>query len=130
MSLPRQCTCHCPGPLCHHDHVIMPGEAAPLESVVLMGDSRVTDIPVSDTGEDLADVREHGLRVSSFLADDAGDFVHVRAGVATRLLRAAQALPRGVHLLLIEGYRPPALQRRYFDEYLGSLREASPGGDE
>jgi zinc D-Ala-D-Ala dipeptidase len=32
-----------------------------------------------------------------------------------------------VHLLLIEGYRPPALQRRYFDDYLSSLRDANPG---
>lgn len=95
-----------------------------------MGDSRVADIPVIDTGEDLTDVRDHGLRVSSFRADDAGDFAHVRAGMATRLLRAAKALPQGVHLLLIEGYRPPALQRRYFDAYLGTLREASPGADE
>lgn len=108
----------------------MPGEAAPLESVVLMGDSRVADIPVVDSGEDLADVRDRGIRVSSVRADDAGDFAHVRAGIATRLLRAANALPQGVHLLLIEGYRPPARQRRYFDAYLGSLREASPGADE
>jgi D-alanyl-D-alanine dipeptidase len=119
----------CPA-LCHHDRMTMPGEAVPLESVVLMGDSRVTGIPVSDNGEELADVRDHGLRVSSYYADDAGDFAHVRAGVAARLRHAAQALPREVHLLLIEGYRPPVLQRRYFDEYLGSLREASPDGDE
>ena len=37
-------------PTCHHDHVTIPGEAAPLESIVLMGDPRVTGIPVSDTG--------------------------------------------------------------------------------
>jgi D-alanyl-D-alanine dipeptidase len=108
----------------------MPGEAAPIESIVLMGDPRVTAIPVSDIGEDLADVRDYGLRVSRFRADDAGDFTHVRAGLATRLTQAEEALPRGVHLLLIEGYRPPALQRRYFDEYLSSLREASPHSDE
>jgi D-alanyl-D-alanine dipeptidase len=35
-----------------------------------------------------------------------------------------------MQLLLIEGYRPPARQRRYFDNYLSSLREASPGSDE
>jgi zinc D-Ala-D-Ala dipeptidase len=121
--------CHCPGASCNHDHV-MPDEAVPLENVVLMGDSRVTEIPVSDVGEDLSDVRDYGLRVSSARADDVGDFAHVRTGVATRLQRAAEALPRGVHLLLIEGYRPPVLQRRYFDEYLGSLRDASPGADE
>lgn len=109
----------------------MPGdEAAAVDGIVLMGDPRVTAIPVIDNGEDLADVRGYGLRVSSFRADDAGDFAHVRAGLATRLLKAAEALPRGAHLLLIEGYRAPALQRRYFDGYLSSLRDASPGGDE
>jgi D-alanyl-D-alanine dipeptidase len=108
----------------------MPGEAAPIESIVLMGDPRVTAIAVSDIGEDLADVRDYGLRVSRFRADGAGDFTHVRAGLASRLAQAEEALPRGVHLLLIEGYRPPALQRRYFDQYLSYLREASPHSDE
>ena len=108
----------------------MPGEAAPIESIVLMGDPRVTAIRVSDNGEDLVDVRDYGLRVSRFRADDAGDFTQVRAALAARLAQAEEALPRGVHLLLIEGYRPPALQRRYFDEYLSSLREASPHSDE
>jgi hypothetical protein len=102
-------------PTCHHDHVTIPGEAAPLESIVLMGDPRVTGIPVSYNGEDLADARDYGLRVSPIYADDAGDFAHVRTGLATRLLRAGEVLPWGTHLLLIEGYRPPALQRRYFE---------------
>ena len=38
-------------------------------------------------------------------ADDAGDFAHVRAGLATR-------------------------QRLYFDDYLSSLRGATPDADE
>lgn len=108
----------------------IPGKTGTESSIVLMGDPGVAAIPVSDNGEELTDIRDHGLRVASSYADDAGDFAHVRAGLATRLLRAAEALPRGVQLLIIEGYRPPALQRRYFDDYLASLREASPGGDE
>jgi hypothetical protein len=48
----------------------MPGEAAPIESIVLMGDPRVTAIPVSDNGAELVDVRDYGLRVSQFRADD------------------------------------------------------------
>ena len=108
----------------------MPDETATGNSIVLMGDPRVTAIPVSDNGEELTDVRNHGLRVSTFRADDTGDFAHVRAGLAARLLRAAGELPRGVHLLLIEGYRPPELQRRYFDNYLRTLQEASPSSDE
>ena len=108
----------------------MPDETATGDGIVLMGDPRVTGIPVSDNGDELTDVREYGLRVSSLRADDTGDFAHVRARLAARLLRAAGELPPGVHLLLIEGYRPPALQRRYFDSYLRSLRAAAPDSDE
>ena len=113
-----------------HDRMTTPNETAIVDGVVLMGDQRVIAIPVSDNGEDLTDVRDHGLRVSTLLADEAGDFAHVRAGLAARLRRAASELPGGVHLLFIEGYRPPELQRRYFDSYRRSLREASPGSDE
>jgi zinc D-Ala-D-Ala dipeptidase len=116
--------------LCHHDDMPIPGDADAISSVVLMSDPRVTTIPVSDVGEDLADVRDQGLRVSSMRADGAGDFAHVRAGLASRLLQAATTLPRGVHLLIIEGYRPLALQRRYFDDYLRSLRATVRDSDE
>jgi D-alanyl-D-alanine dipeptidase len=46
-----------------------------------------------------------------------------------RLVRAADALPAGLRLRIIEGYRPPALQRQYFHTYLSSLRPAHPGTD-
>ena len=113
-----------------HDRITAPNETAMGNDIVLMGDPRVMAIPVIDNGEDLTDVREHGLRVSTFLADDVGDFARVRAGLAARLRQAARELPRGVHLKFIEGYRPLELQRRYFDSYLHSLREGSPGSDE
>ena len=116
--------------MCHDGRVTMPDETTTGTGIILMGDPRVTAVPASDNGEELTDVRNHGLRVSTFRADDSGDFALVRAGLAARLLQAAELLPRGSHLLLIEGYRPPALQRRYFDDYLSSLREASPGRDE
>jgi zinc D-Ala-D-Ala dipeptidase len=108
----------------------MPDETATGNSIILMGDPRLTAIPVSDNGEELTDVRGHGLRVSTFRADGASDFAHVRAGLAARLLQATAELPRGVHLLLIEGYRPPALQRRYFESYLRSLRATAPDSNE
>src|SRR5690242_15369769 len=90
--------------------------------VVLIADPRVTAIPVRDNGEGLVDVRDRGLRVSPYRADDAGTFAHLRTGLAGRLLLAAGALPGGLRLLIIEGYRPLALQRQYFDDYLCSLR--------
>jgi zinc D-Ala-D-Ala dipeptidase len=107
-----------------------PGDHDATKGLVLMGDPRVTAVPVTDNGEGLVDVRGRDLRLSALVADDAGNYAHVRTGLAGRLARAQRALPRGVHLLLVEGYRPPALQRSYFDEYLASLRQASPGRGE
>jgi zinc D-Ala-D-Ala dipeptidase len=49
----------------------------------------------------------------------------VREGLAGRLLVAQEALPDGLRILFIEGYRPLALQRAYFEEYLGELRAAT-----
>jgi D-alanyl-D-alanine dipeptidase len=97
--------------------------------VVLIADPRVSAIPVRDNGQQLVDVRDRGLRVSALRADDAGVFAQLRTGLADRLLQAAGALPGGVQLLIIEGYRPPSLQQQYFDDYLGSLRAADPSAD-
>lgn len=77
--------------------------------IVLLADRRVTSTSASDTGEALVDVRQAGLCVSSRQADSSGAFAHVRAGVRDRLLRAGEALPAGVRLMFIEGYRPLAL---------------------
>lgn len=98
--------------------------------VVLMADPRVTAIEVIDNGDVLVDVRDSGLPVSSYRADSTGAFAHVRAEVMGRLLRAADALPAGLRLLIIEGYRSPSLQRQYFDAYLSSLRPAHPDSDD
>lgn len=107
-----------------------PGGAAATDGTVLMADSRVTAIPVTENGEELTDVRDHALSVSSLKADEGADFAYVRAGLAARLVEAQEALPRGIRLLLIEGYRPPVRQRGYFEEYLGYLRQANPGSSE
>ncbi|WP_394426504.1 M15 family metallopeptidase [Streptomyces sp. SGAir0957] len=95
-------------------------------SIVLMCDRRVAAIPLTDCGEDLVDVRAHGLKVDARKRDETGAFAHVRQGVLTRLLHAQSLLPTGVELLFIEGYRPPALQRRYFEEYSDELARDHP----
>jgi zinc D-Ala-D-Ala dipeptidase len=102
----------------------------PDTSIVLLSDSRVTAIPASDIGERLVDVRRAGLLVSSRQADDTGAFAHVREAVLDRLMVAERALPDGYHLMLNEGYRPPALQQRYFDDYRDTLREHYPDSDD
>ncbi|MFC8943990.1 M15 family metallopeptidase [Streptomyces rochei] len=95
-------------------------------SIVLMSDPRVAAIPVQERDEVLLDARAHGLRVDDRKQDAAGAWAHVRQGVVTRLQQAQSLLPGGVQLLLIEGYRPPSLQRRYFEEYSDELARAHP----
>ncbi|MDX3694784.1 M15 family metallopeptidase [Streptomyces europaeiscabiei] len=95
-------------------------------SIVLMSDRRVAAIPVQESGEVLLDARVHGLMVDDRKQDAAGAWAHVRQGVLTRLRQAQALLPVGVQLLFIEGYRPPFLQRRYFEEYSGELARAHP----
>ena len=98
-----------------------------MNSVVLMADPRVTSIPVDDCGEPLVDVRtSDALRVDHRLSDERGDFLMLRRDVVTRLGAAAEHLPAGTHLLFVEGYRPPALQRSYFESYSAELASARP----
>ncbi|MFF2226966.1 M15 family metallopeptidase [Streptomyces globisporus] len=94
---------------------------------VLMADPAVAAIPVEESGELLADVRAAGrLAVDDRKRDPAGAWAHVRSGVLTRLQDAQALLPDGIRLLLVEGYRPPALQAAYFAEYEAELRALHP----
>lgn len=63
------------------------------------------------------------------MADEAGAYAYVRAGLAQRLRQASSALPDGLQFLIYEGHRPVALQRRYFERRLDRLRAAEPSGD-
>ncbi|MFR9787672.1 M15 family metallopeptidase [Streptomyces sp. MB22_4] len=99
-----------------------------MAEIVLMSDPRVAAVPVRECGERLVDVRRGGrLPVDGRKADADGAFARLREGVLERLLKAQETLPEGLRLLFVEGYRPPALQRRYFDGYGAELRAAHPG---
>ncbi|MEV7127975.1 M15 family metallopeptidase [Streptomyces sp. NPDC093260] len=96
-------------------------------TVVLMSDPRVAAIPVRECGERLADVRTQGdIRVDTRRHDPDGSFAHLRQGLLDRLLHARAHLPDGTALLFVEGYRPPGLQRRYFEEYAAELGRSHP----
>ncbi|MBY8880930.1 M15 family metallopeptidase [Actinacidiphila acidipaludis] len=98
-----------------------------METIILMSDPKIAALPVAECGEPLVDVRDGGaLRVAAERDDPAGAFAHLRRGVLTRLLDAQDRLPDGLRLLFVEGYRPPALQRRYFEGYAAGLRAANP----
>lgn len=59
--------------------------------------------------------------------DDSDAFFYLREGVLERLLQAQTRLPTGLRFLVVEGYRPPGLQRRYFEKYAARLRAEQPG---
>ncbi|MFF0865377.1 M15 family metallopeptidase [Nonomuraea sp. NPDC003560] len=93
--------------------------------VVLISDPRVSAVPVRECGEPLADVRGR-LRIDTRLADADGAYAHLRAGLLDRLERAESSLPDGFHLLIVEGYRPIATQRRIFEGYREELLTTYP----
>ncbi|KUJ66819.1 dipeptidase [Streptomyces albus subsp. albus] len=94
-----------------------------MTEIVLMSDPRVAAIPVAESGERLVDVRRRGsLLVDTRKQDPADAFAYLREGVLERLLTAQTMLPHGLRLLFVEGYRPPSLQRTYFEEYADQLR--------
>ncbi|MFJ8752144.1 M15 family metallopeptidase [Streptomyces sp. NPDC102441] len=94
-----------------------------------MADPRVAAIPVDDCGEPLVDVRSGptALLVDDRRSDPDGAFAHLRQRVRDQLLDAQRRLPEGLRLLVVEGYRPPALQQTYFERYAQSLRALHPG---
>lgn len=99
-----------------------------MTEIVLMSDPKVAAVPVQECGERLVDLRRDGhlLVDERKRQDSAGAFAYLREGVRDRLLEAQAQLPRGMRLLFVEGYRPPSLQRRYFEDYAARLRAEHP----
>ncbi|MFG3527420.1 M15 family metallopeptidase [Streptomyces sp. NPDC047917] len=93
-----------------------------------MADPRVAAIPVRECGEPLVDIRSGpaALLVDGRRSDPDGAFAHLRQHVRDQLLEAQRQLPEGLSLLVVEGYRPPALQQKYFEQYTHSLRVLHP----
>ncbi|MFF3438966.1 M15 family metallopeptidase [Streptosporangium sp. NPDC002721] len=96
-----------------------------MPDIVLISDARVAAIPVEESGERLVDVRGR-LRTDDRLADPEGAFAHLRLGLLTRLEEAQSQLPDGYRLLVVEGYRPLATQKKIFDGYSAELRALHP----
>jgi D-alanyl-D-alanine dipeptidase len=94
------------------------------DDVVLMSDPAVTSVAVVDSGAPLVDT----AGVVAFTGD-TDDARFLRQPVLDRLADAAAALPRDLVLALNEGWRPPALQRSYFERYAARLAADRPGTD-
>ncbi|MFC5833997.1 M15 family metallopeptidase [Nonomuraea insulae] len=101
------------------------------ESIVLMSDRRLLVIPVIECGEPLFDLRKvPELALDDRQADDAGAYARLRIGLVDRLLSVQELLPAERRLLIVEGYRPLALQQHYFSRYAARLRHDNPSWSE
>lgn len=99
--------------------------------MVLLSDPRIAAVPAEERGEPLVDLRAvEAIRVDPRLADREGAYAHVRLSVADRLVAAQTRLPRELRLLVVEGYRPVALQQGYFASSVTRHRAAHPDWDE
>ncbi len=87
---------------------------------ILIGDRRVVSLPVHDCGDDLVDL-------GPLSSGDGGPGRLVRSGVAARLHAAADRLPAGTSLRVVEGYRSATAQQGIIDAYAGDLGRQHPG---
>lgn len=102
-----------------------------MRKMVVLADLEITSLPVVECGEPLIDVRTvPALRVDGRLADADGAYALLRRSVVDRLVTAQTLLPPQLRLLLVEGYRPLALQARYFEAHVDLLRERGTGADD
>ena len=104
---------------------------------VLLADKRVAAIPVVPSGEPLVrlldgprfSVAPHGPMAPVGQRVQVLGMAHalVRRDLARRLHAAAELLPDGLRLHVVEAYRPPELQRAWFETYRGELVAREPG---
>ena len=98
--------------------------------MVLLSDPAIAAVRVRDAGEPVVDAGlGTALRTDTREAHHNPLHRYVRTQLRDRLVRAEASLPVGLHLLLIEGYRPPALQRVQFTDYEATLAARYPGWD-
>lgn len=91
--------------------------------IILMSDPRVGAVRIRECGEPLVDIRQRSrLLVDPRKQFDSSDYFYLREGLVDRLCQAESTLPGGMRFLVVEGYRSPALQHRYFEEYASKLR--------
>jgi D-alanyl-D-alanine dipeptidase len=92
--------------------------------------TKLRAVPIRDNGEPLVDPRRLSGRIH-FAAthpkwDDLVRTPKVRESVARMLAEAAENLPRGIEMQIVEGYRPLAQQRLMYERNKAEFAAAHP----
>jgi D-alanyl-D-alanine dipeptidase len=86
-------------------------------------------VPIRDNGEPLVDFLSRSPRLLFAEKHPAYDFARVhlaRRGVVEMLVEAAERLPPGLNLTIVEGWRSPAVQRLMYEATEREFREKHP----
>lgn len=95
--------------------------------------SELRHIPIEDNGEPLVDFVELCSDIFWVTRHPVFEYERLRLarqGVAERLCRAASALPGGIRLAVVEGYRHPRIQQAMFEATWARLHREHPEWNE
>lgn len=96
---------------------------------ILISDPRVLAVPIEECGEPLVALLGYPVLTDADnpkVKSTAETRLHCRRGVAEQLVRADEALPSDVRLLVVECHRPIEMQEHYWRVDLADLREKHP----
>lgn len=102
------------------------------ESIVLIADPRVLEIPLVESQEDLTDLRNQStiLVGPSPEIENNTCYTFVRKSVFERLLIAQKILPSHLRLCLYEGLRSLSLQKQLFLSRWAKVKNLHPSWDD
>jgi zinc D-Ala-D-Ala dipeptidase len=101
----------------------------PTAAPVLLSDRRIVAIPVRDNRDRLVDLATRGIACADMSHGPVASRL-ARSGLADRLRAADRALPRGLRLHVVEGFRTARAQRAIIAAYIETLRHDYPGLEE
>jgi D-alanyl-D-alanine dipeptidase len=96
---------------------------------LLLADRRIMAIAVRDNRDRLVDLLSRGVSCADVSRGPRAGRL-ARSGLADRLRVADRALPRGLRLHVVEGFRTASAQQAIIDAYGAALRQAHTGLDD
>src|SRR5437764_855044 len=101
------------------------------DTIVLISDPRILDIPIQECGEGCVDLLEWAGELAvdrsrARIASRSPAFATARRTVAEKLIEAQRALPAGLRFYIKEAFRPLSVQVAAFAKYSAALQQAHP----